>query len=207
VVGGGVLLLFRISSRVMTAEIREIPFDAQTAQVVFRVQWFGVIPVTGRFTAVQGQLSMPRDGLDGATISVDVDAASVDSGIALRDRHLRGPRFLDSARYPFISFRSTRIRPNDGTIHVEGVLSVRGVEQTVAFHCVVNGPAGNGNGDTLSLHATMRVSRTRFGVGRPRGILTYSPLFSAIADVVRVDARVSVPAIRALPALLPALGR
>ena len=34
-----------------TAEIREIPFDAQTAEVVFRVRWFGVIPVTGRFTA------------------------------------------------------------------------------------------------------------------------------------------------------------
>ena len=191
----------------MTAEIREIPFDAQTAEVVFRVQWFGVIPVTGRFTALQGQLSMPHDGLDGATISVDVAAASIDSGIALRDRHLRGPRFLDSDRHPFISFRSTRIRPNDGAIHVDGVLSLRGVEHPVAFHCVVDGPDGNGNGDTLSLHATLQVSRTRFGVGTPRGILAYSPLFSAISDAVRVDARVSVPAIRALPALLPALGR
>jgi polyisoprenoid-binding protein YceI len=191
----------------MTAEIREIPFDAQTAEVVFRVRWFGVIPVTGRFTALSGQLSMPRDGLDGATISVDVHAASIQSGIALRDRHLRGPRFLDSDRYPFISFRSTRIRPNDGVIHVEGVLSVRGIEQPVAFHCVVNGLEGNGNVDTLSLHATLEVSRTRFGVGAPRGLLKYSPLFSAIADVVRVEAQVSAPAIRALPALLPALGR
>jgi len=191
----------------MTAEIREIPFDAQTAQVVFRVQWFGVIPVTGRFTSLHGQLSMPREGLDGATVSIDVDAASIESGIALRDRHLRGPRFLDSSRFPFISFRSTRITPNDGAVHVEGMLSLRGVEQVVAFHCLVRSPAGNGSGDTLSLAATLQVSRRHFGVGKPRGVLAYSPLFSAIADVVRVDARVSVPAIRALPALLPALGR
>jgi polyisoprenoid-binding protein YceI len=191
----------------MTAETREIPFDAQTAEVVFRVQWFGVIPVTGRFASLHGQLSMPRDGLDGATVSIDVDAASIDSGIALRDRHLRGPRFLDSSRFPFISFRSTRISPNEGAIHVEGILSLRGVEQVVAFHCLVRGSAGNGSGDTLSLAAALQVSRRDFGVGKPRGVLAYSPLFSAIADAVRVDVRVSVPAIRALPALLPALGR
>lgn len=191
----------------MIAETRQIPFDAQTAQVEFRVQWFGVIPVTGRFTSLHGQLSMPREGLDSATVSIDVDAASIETGIALRDRHLRGPRFLDSSRYPFISFRSTRITPNEGAIHLEGMLSLRGVEQLITFHCLVRGSEGNGSGETLSLDATLPVSRTRFGVGRPDGILAYSPLFSAIADAVRVDVRLSVPAIRALPALLPALGR
>lgn len=191
----------------MTAEIREIPFDAQTAQVMFRVQWFGVIPVTGRFASLHGQLSMPREGLEDATVSIDVDAASIETGIALRDRHLCGPHFLDTGRYPFISFRSTRITPNDGVIHVEGMLSLRGVEQFVAFHCLVQGSETNGSGDMLSLDATLQVSRAHFGVGTPHGILAYSPLFSAIADTVRVDLRVSVPAIRALPALLPALGR
>jgi polyisoprenoid-binding protein YceI len=191
----------------MIAETRQIPFDAQTALVEFRVQWFGVIPVIGRFTSLHGQLSMPREGLDGATVSIDVDAASIETGIALRDRHLRGPHFLDSNRYPFISFRSTRITPNEGAIHLEGMLSLRGVEQLIAFHCLVRGSEGNGGGETLSLDATLPVSRTRFGVGRPDGILAYSPLFSAIADAVRVDVRLSVPAIRALPALLPALGR
>lgn len=190
----------------MTAELREITLDAHNAQVAFQVRWFGVIVVTGRFGSLHGVLSLPTEGLDDAIVSVDVDAASITTGIGLRDRHLRGPRFLDSARYPSLSFRSTRVARNDGAIFAEGMLRIRDVEQFVIVRCPVR-ESGRISGDTLLVGGTLALSRERFGIGKPHGILAYSPLFSAIADEIHVDIAVTVPANRAVPALLPALGR
>lgn len=189
----------------MTTERREIPLDAHNTRVAFRVRWFGIVPVTGHFGALQGVLSLPAGGLDEATVSVDVDPASIDTGIALRDRHLRGPRFLDIRRFPRIGFNSTRIVRQNGAVHVEGTLSLRGVDQFVIARCPVR--ENPGAGGTLALDGRLQLSRRRFGIGTPRGILAWSPLFGAISDDIQVEVAVIVQAIHALPALLPALGR
>ena len=189
----------------MTAEMREIPLDARNTRIAFRVRWFGVIPVTGRFEALQGVLVLPAGSLDDATLSVGVDAASITTGISLRDRHLRGPRFLDCRRFPRISFSSTRIVREAGAVQVEGTLSLRGVDQFVIVRCPVRDAARPDA--TIALCSPLEISRQRFGIGKPHGILAWSPLFSAIANRIHVDIAVTVPAIHALPALLPALGR
>lgn len=189
----------------MTTERREIPLDARNTQVTFRVRWFGIFPVTGCFGALHGVLSLPAGGLDEATVSVDVDPASIETGIALRDRHLRGPRFLDIRHFPRIGFNSTRIVRQNGAIQVEGTLSLRGVDQFVIARCPVR--ENPGHGGTLALDGQLRLSRHRFGIGTPGGILAWSPLFGAISDDIHVEVAVTVQAIHALPALLPALGR
>ena len=71
------------------------PFDlgVSNASVSFRVRWFGVVTVSGRFDAITGTLLVGNDE-DDLAVTVDVSSASVKTGIALRDRHLRGRRFL-----------------------------------------------------------------------------------------------------------------
>jgi polyisoprenoid-binding protein YceI len=190
----------------MKRAIREIVLDDRNTRVAFSVRWFGVLSVTGTFPGLHGVLTLPADGLDDASVSIDVEAGAVATGIALRDRHLRGPRFLDSARHPFISFRSSRLVREDGHVSVEGTLSLRGIEQFVTSRCPVREGSLDG-ANTLAFQSTLQVSRQHFGVGLARGSLAFRPLAHAISDTVTVDIAVSVPAIQALPALLPALGR
>ena len=69
------------------------------------VRWLGGLIVRGRFMDVRGTIHVPVRDDDTAAVTVEIRADSVRTGISLRDRHLRGPLFLDAARHPLITFR------------------------------------------------------------------------------------------------------
>ena len=73
-----------------------LTLDPANARVRFSVRWFGVITVRGSFGALRGTVEA-RNGSQ-PDVSIEVDSQSVKTGISLRDRHLRGMRFLDSIR-------------------------------------------------------------------------------------------------------------
>lgn len=65
-------------------------------------------------------------------ITVDIDASSVDSAMAVRDTHLRGEEFFDIERHPNITFRSRGATLlGAGRYAVQGELTIRGVTQPV----------------------------------------------------------------------------
>src|SRR5215217_3353053 len=68
-----------------------------------------VATVRGRFRGFRGAIRFDRDRPDDAKVDVEIDAASIDTGIKKRDDHLRSADFFDIAVYPMIMFRSTRI--------------------------------------------------------------------------------------------------
>ena len=73
--------------------------------VTMSVRWLGGLVVRGRFMDVRGTIHVPVRDDDTAAVTVEIRADSVRTGISLRDRHLRGPLFLDAARHPVITFR------------------------------------------------------------------------------------------------------
>jgi polyisoprenoid-binding protein YceI len=142
-----------------------------------------------------------------AEIEVSVDAPSLGTGISLRDRHLRGPQFLDSARYPTISFRSTRVERPNGLLIVSGTLMLRGQERDVRATCPVTWANGDGDRSHVRVGARLVVPRLPHGIGVARGLERLNPLLYAIGPEVTVRVEVLVPSMQLLPALLPALGR
>ena len=75
-------------------------------------------------------------------MEVTIKAASIDTGDATRDQHLRAPDFLDVQRSPDITYRSTRVRPGaDDKWDVAGLLTIKGVTRDVSLSvefCGVN---------------------------------------------------------------------
>jgi polyisoprenoid-binding protein YceI len=63
-----------------------------------------------------------------------LNAASVRTGIAQRDGHLRGPNFFHADRHPYIGLRALRFEPADDGWIVPAVLSVGGAETPVTLH-------------------------------------------------------------------------
>jgi polyisoprenoid-binding protein YceI len=189
-----------------------IRLTSANTRVSFAVEWLGVLTVRGLFAGVEGMLRIPDGCIEAASVSVDVECASIRTGIALRDRHLRGPRFLDAARYPVISVRSTRIERPDSVLLVSGRLGLRGAERDVSLRCPLeysNG-AGRDNGGLHSLvriHSEFQIPRVPYGIGAAEGLGRLNPLMRAIGDPVTVRVALTVPATQLLPALLPALGR
>jgi polyisoprenoid-binding protein YceI len=139
--------------------------DKAHTRVGFAVKTLGVSTVRGEFRKFDGALEIGED-LANARAYGRVDASSVDTNQAKRDKHLRSPDFLSAERHPELTLRSKAIEPvGDGTFRVIGDLSINGVanevELTAERGAVETGPEGE---ERLGLEVTGEVSRKAFAM-------------------------------------------
>jgi polyisoprenoid-binding protein YceI len=122
--------------------------------------------VRGRFTSFAGTVVIDPPYAEATQIAVDIDAASVDTAMDVRDAHLRSDEFFDVEHHPKISFRSrsaTVLAAGRYTVH--GDLTLRGTTQPVRLAVDLLGRAPDVQGNPrLGLKATARVQRTAWGI-------------------------------------------
>jgi polyisoprenoid-binding protein YceI len=171
--------------------VSEIPISSANTTVEFRVRWLGLLIVRGQFADVCGTVCIPGGDVSRVSVDVQVATASVRTGIALRDRHLRGPNFFDATRHPLATFRGGSVHRWPSHVALPGSLSLRGVTHTEELSCELEPPTGDGA--TVLVRGSTVVRRASFGVGVVRGIRSLDPLFALIGDTVRVDVAVRVP--------------
>jgi polyisoprenoid-binding protein YceI len=164
-----------------------IRLTPENASVAMSVRWLGGMIVRGRFLDVRGMIHLPVDDDDTVAVTVEVRADSVRTGISLRDRHLRGPLFLEGLRYPLISFRGSDVMRLPTHIAVPGSMTIRGVTRTEELRCSIVERDGR-----RELLADVTLSRRAYNVGVPRGIRRLDPLFMVIGDEVRISVRVTL---------------
>lgn len=151
------------------------------------VRWLGGMIVRGRFVDVRGVIHLPIDDDDTVSVTVEIRADSVRTGISLRDRHLRGPLFLDAVRHPIITFRGSDVMRLPTHIAVPGSLTVRGVTRTEELRCAIDETDSR-----RAVLADLTLSRRAYNVGVPRGLRRLDPLFVVIGDDVRISIRVAL---------------
>src|SRR3712207_2172969 len=83
--------------------------DPAHSSVEFSVKHMMMTTVRGRFKDVKATLTGDRDHPEAAGVEAIIEVTSIDTGVADRDAHLRGPDFFDAERFPQIIFRGTRI--------------------------------------------------------------------------------------------------
>jgi polyisoprenoid-binding protein YceI len=139
--------------------------DKSHARVGFAVKTLGIATVRGEFRKFDGALKISEELADARAYG-RVDAASVDTNLARRDKHLRSTDFLSAESHPELTFRSKAIEPIDeDTLRVIGDLSINGVandaELTAEFGGIETGPEGE---QRLRLEVTGQASRTAFAM-------------------------------------------
>jgi hypothetical protein len=129
-----------------------------------------------------------------SSVSVSIDAASVNTNTRARDNHLRSPDFFDAAKYPRITFRSTRItRAGDGFV-LHGVLAMHGQSREVDIPFArLNGPIGDAWGNQrMTLRGTLSVSRKEWGIaGTAFWNSEFDPGRMAVSDRADIELLVS----------------
>jgi polyisoprenoid-binding protein YceI len=118
----------------------------------------GLARVRGVFRQVSGTGTVSQGGLVSGTLTVDT--ASVDTGNARRDKHLRSADFFDSDSHPDITFTVEGIRPSLRGVTVTGTLSVRGRGRPLGFDATA---AVQPNGEVW-LDAEIIINRADFGL-------------------------------------------
>jgi polyisoprenoid-binding protein YceI len=138
--------------------------DPNHTEVAFIVGHLVVGKVHGRFDTYSGTVVTDRV-LEDSSVSVTIDATSVDTHMPVRDKQVRSADFLDVDNFPNISFVSSAVRVEQGHYFVDGDLTIRGVTRPVTLALTVNGFSPDTFGAVRSLFsATTKIDRTDFGV-------------------------------------------
>jgi polyisoprenoid-binding protein YceI len=99
----------------------------------FEVNHLGFSTQRGRFDHTRGKVVMDQQNQRGS-VDIEMDAASVDTGVKALDDVLRGAGFLNVAQYPFITFHSSDLKfDGDKLVAVDGVLTMLGFSQPVTL--------------------------------------------------------------------------
>jgi polyisoprenoid-binding protein YceI len=131
------------ASSAVRTEMPTWQLDPAHSSVEFSVKHMMMTTVRGRFKDVQATLTGDRDHPEQAGVQASIAVASIDTGVADRDTHLRGSDFFDAERFPQITFRSTSVdkapKKEGDRFQVVGELVIRDSSMDVTFDCQYEG--------------------------------------------------------------------
>lgn len=108
--------------------------DSAHSVALFAVKHMMVSTVHGKLGKVSGTVQMDDKDVTKSTVEATVDATGIDTAEPSRDNHLKSPDFFDAAKYPTITFKSTRIKKGAGNhLTVTGDLTMHGVTKPVTL--------------------------------------------------------------------------
>ncbi len=108
--------------------------DPTHSSAEFAVRHMMVATVKGVFKTLSARVDLDEAAWENSRIEAEIDAASIDTGVADRDTHLRSPDFFDVATHPKITFRSTAIEPaSEDRGKVLGDLTIHGITKPVTL--------------------------------------------------------------------------
>jgi polyisoprenoid-binding protein YceI len=166
--------------------------DTAHTQTGFSVKHFMLSTVRGDFAKTTGTAVIDDANLDKSSVEVTIDVASVGTRDQKRDAHLKSPDFFDVAKFPTMTFKSTKVEKAGEGLKVTGDLTMHGVTRPVVLDVTsltkeIKDPYGNWR---RAVSATARLNRKDFGV-------SYGP-DSVVSDLVNVS--IEAELVKAAPA-------
>ena len=166
--------------------------DATHTAVEFAVKHMMFTTVRGRFKDVKGTIEVDAQNPDNSTVNVEIAAASLDTGVADRDAHLRSADFLDVENHPTITFRSKRVegamKQEGDKFRVVGDLTIRGTTMEVVLEAQYEGTGKDPWGGTRAgSRATAKIDRREWGLKWNQALETGGIL---VANEVRIEVEV-----------------
>jgi len=146
----------------------------------FSYSHFGYSTQLSRFDKTSGKITIDRAAKTGS-VDVTIDMKSVDTGYSVFNGHIQGEDFLDTAKYPTATFKSSKVKfDGDKVVAVDGNLTIKGITKPVtltvtSFKCM---PHPMLKKEACGANASTVIKRTEFNAGK------YAPY---VSDEVTLD--------------------
>jgi polyisoprenoid-binding protein YceI len=146
----------------------------------FAYSHFGYSTQISRFDNTTGTVVFDAEAKTG-TVDITIDMKSVNTGFADFNGHIQGEDFLDTAKFPKATFKSTKVNFQDGKpASVEGQLTIKGVTKAVtltltSFQAMAHPMLKK---DAIGANAFTVIKRSEFNAGK------YAPY---VGDEVRIE--------------------
>jgi polyisoprenoid-binding protein YceI len=141
--------------------------DKAHTHVGFTAKHLAVSTVRGVFNAFEGYFEGPEDDVTKTEGEVKIDVASIDTRTEMRDNHLRSADFFEAEKYPYITFKLTRVEPVDSeSFKVHGDLTIKGTTRPIVLDATLEGrvPDPMGGKERLGISAKGQLNRMDFGL-------------------------------------------
>lgn len=156
----------------MTTTATQIPgyiagrwaIDPVHTEIGFSVRHMMVSKVRGKFTEFSGEIVTGESPLQ-SSVNAEITLASIDTGNADRDNHVRSGDFFDAANNPTMTYRSTGARADGDGFVLDGDLTLKGVTKSVPLALELNGFGPDPFGGTRAgFTGTAEINRSDFNV-------------------------------------------
>ena len=158
-----VVLALVLSASSLKAESYKVDLDHSTVEFKIRHLFSNV---RGHFEKFEGDFEYAPDKPETWKARATIQAGSINTNVAQRDKHLRSADFFDVEKYPTLTFESTGVTDAAGSsAKLHGLLTIHGVQKPVVLDLEIHGvgkdPWGNVRG---GFTATAKLNRKDFGL-------------------------------------------
>lgn len=140
--------------------------DPTHSEIQFKVKHLVISTVTGSFSEFSGEAETPEKTFEGGSISITINAASINTNNGQRDGHLKSGEFFDTESHPEIKIVTKSINQVSGDDYkIVADLTMKGVTKEVEFKGEYGGEATDGYGNhKVGLEVSGKINRTDFGL-------------------------------------------
>jgi polyisoprenoid-binding protein YceI len=140
--------------------------DPAHSIIGFSIRHLEIAWVEGRFKDFKGTVNFDESDVTKSTVEFSAKIESIDTGVEPRDKHLRTADFFDAAKYPEMSFKSTRVeRQGKDKLVLHGDFTLKGVTKPVALPFTVTGAIKDPWGNTrFGVSAQTKLDRRDYGI-------------------------------------------
>ncbi len=177
-------------------------FDRAHSAIGFKVKHNGLIEIPGFFRDFTGSVNYDAKDVSKSTVEFTAKATSIDTGNTGRDNHLRSADFFEVAKYPEITFKSTKIVKKGKSWLVTGDFTMKGVARSITFPFNIVGwlPATERSGARMGIVAATSLNRRDYGINYGNNLPSGIPV---ISDVINIEFAIEAPMRRETPAATP----
>ena len=153
----------------------EWTLDTTASSVGFQAKVAFGMKVNGRFDRYDSAITVGPSVAESAIEAV-IWTDSVDTGIKLRDEHLRAENVFATARFPTLEFRSTAVVETPTGLNVSGTLRVRDITQSVTFEASRSTTPGPPRYTAAIVVSPKEYGITRWGTTKPVKVILEATL-------------------------------
>lgn len=159
------LLPLVLLTQVANAAPVEWAYDASHSRIGFSVAHLVVSSVSGQFKEATGKFSIDDADVTKSKVEITIQAASIDTGDAKRDEHLKNADFFDVAKFPTLKFQSTKIVKDGDKYKLTGNLTMHGVTKPVTLDATLSAPVKSPWGkEVRAAKLSGKIKRADFGL-------------------------------------------
>ena len=158
-----VLFSLLLASAIFATDKYEL--DPVHTRIGFTARHLMINNVSGRFTDFTGNILYDEQDVTKSSVAVKIQTASVSTENKMRDDDLRSANFFDIAKYPEITFQSSRIEKQGDSYVCAGTLTMHGVSKEVSVPFTILGKIKDPWGNTrMGLESELKIDRRDWGL-------------------------------------------